>query len=52
MWAEWMKDYDLSVTKEDIEKYEKMKKEKQKEMRRLKWHPYLILITKHLKKKI
>ena len=28
MWAEWMNDYDLSITKEDIEKYEKMKKEK------------------------
>ena len=28
MWAEWMENYDLSITAEDIEKYEKMKKEK------------------------
>lgn len=26
MWAEWMKDFDLTVTKEDIEKYEENKK--------------------------
>ena len=28
MWAEWMNNFDLTVTKEDIEKYEKMRKEK------------------------
>ena len=28
MWAEWMKNYDLTITKEDIEKWEKMKEEK------------------------
>ena len=26
MWAEWMNDFDLTVTKEDIEKYEENKK--------------------------
>lgn len=26
MWAEWMSEFDLSVTKEDIEKYEEDKK--------------------------
>lgn len=26
MWAEWMKDFDFTVTKEDIEKYEENKK--------------------------
>lgn len=28
MWAEWMSDFDLTVTKEDIDKWEKMRKEK------------------------
>lgn len=28
MWAEWMNDFDLTVTKEDIEEYEKRKVEK------------------------
>ncbi len=28
MWAEWMKDYDLSLTKEEIEEYFKLKREK------------------------
>lgn len=28
MWAEWMANFDLTVTKEDIEEWEKMKKEK------------------------
>lgn len=27
MWAEWMSNYDLTITKEDIEKWEKMKRE-------------------------
>ena len=26
MWAEWMEKFDLTVTKEDIEKWEKMKR--------------------------
>lgn len=26
MWAEWMENYDLTVTKEDLEKYEENKK--------------------------
>lgn len=26
MWAEWMKDFDLSVTPEDIERYEEMQR--------------------------
>ena len=30
MWAEWMNIFDLTITKEDIEKYEKMKKERRK----------------------
>ena len=29
MWAEWMVDFDLSVTLEEIEEYEKRKKDKQ-----------------------
>lgn len=29
MWAEWMKNFDLTVTKEDIEKWEKMRSDKQ-----------------------
>lgn len=28
MWAEWMANFDLTVAKEDIEEWEKMKKEK------------------------
>lgn len=28
MWAEWMANYDLTVTKEDIEKWEEMRREK------------------------
>ena len=28
MWAEWMNDFDLTVTKEDIEEYKKRKVEK------------------------
>ena len=28
MWAEWMNDFDLTETKEDIEEYEKRKVEK------------------------
>lgn len=31
MWAEWMNDFDLTVTKEDIEEYEKRKVEKEYE---------------------
>ena len=27
MWAEWMSNYDLTITKEDIEKWEKIKEE-------------------------
>lgn len=26
MWAEWMENYDLTIKKEDIEKYEENKK--------------------------
>ena len=29
MWAEWMAEFDLSVTREEIEEYEKRKKDKQ-----------------------
>ena len=28
MWADFINNFNLSITKEDIEKYEKMKKEK------------------------
>lgn len=28
MWAEWMENYDLTVTKEDIEKWEKIRNDK------------------------
>jgi hypothetical protein len=28
MWAEWMAEFDLSVTLEEIEEYEKRKKDK------------------------
>lgn len=41
MWAEWMNDYDLSVTKEDIEKYEKMKKEKKARNRQMSEAEYI-----------
>lgn len=27
MWAEWMLNYDLTITKEDIEKWKKIKEE-------------------------
>lgn len=33
MWAEWMKYYDLRITKEDIEKYKQLKKSKKKKVR-------------------
>lgn len=29
MWVEWMAEFDLSVTLEEIEEYEKRKKDKQ-----------------------
>lgn len=29
MWAEWMTNFDLTVTKEDIEEYKKMRSDKQ-----------------------
>lgn len=29
MWAEWMTEFDLTITKEDIEKYEQIKKDKE-----------------------
>lgn len=32
MWAEWMEDYDLTVTYEDIRKYEEMKKAKKRKV--------------------
>ena len=35
MWAEWMNNFDLTVTKEDIEKYEKMRKEKYSWLQRI-----------------
>lgn len=28
MWAEWMKNYDLRISKEDIEKYKQLKRSK------------------------
>ena len=28
MWAEWVTNFDLTITKEDIEKWEKMRQEK------------------------
>ena len=28
MWAEWMENFDLTVTKEDIEEWKKMRREK------------------------
>ena len=29
MWAEWMANFDLTITKEDIEKWKKMRSDKQ-----------------------
>ena len=29
MWAEWMENFDLTVTKEDIEEWKKMRSDKQ-----------------------
>lgn len=31
MWAEWMANFDLTITKEDIEIWEKMKERKENE---------------------
>lgn len=28
MWADWMGNYDLTITEEDIEKWEKMRRER------------------------
>lgn len=35
MWAEWMRNYDLSITKEEIEEYKKRKKDKHNKVKKI-----------------
>lgn len=51
MWAEWMKDFDLSVTPEDIERYEEMQRIKRGKPIKKKNQPKIIGSIKKTHKK-
>ena len=51
MWAEWMKDFDLSVTPEDIERYEEMQRIKKGKPIKKKNQPKIIGNIKKTHKK-